>query len=140
MPPMLDWNTIIASLLASTAFSSVITGIIAPSINWGIEKKKQTRSDRKEKIHKWQQMVQRVILELDNIQRGESPPITGMRSPAAYLLDRELDFSSLKPLLPKSAIGEIYVGMTFIAGPTIDSKLVRLIDEIARIEKEWGLV
>ena len=85
-------------------------------------------------------MVQRVILELDNIQRGESPPITGMRSPAAYLLDRELDFSSLKPLLPKSAIGEIYVGMTFIAGPTIDSKLVRLIDEIARIEKEWGLV
>jgi hypothetical protein len=137
---MLDWNTIIASLLASTAFSSVVTGIIAPSINWGIEKKKQTRSDRKEKIHKWQQMVQRVILELDNIQRGESPPITGMRSPAAYLLDRELDFSSLKPLLPKSAIGEIYVGMTFIAGPTIDSKLVRLIDEIARIEKEWGLV
>jgi hypothetical protein len=57
----------------------------------------------------------------------------------AWLLERELDFLSLKPLLTKSVVGEIYAGMTFIAGPTIDSKLVRLIDEIARIEKEWGL-
>jgi hypothetical protein len=137
---MPDWTTVVTAVLASTVLSSVITGVIAPSINWGIERKKQTRSDRKEKIQKWQEMVQRVILELDKIQREESPPITGVRSPAAYLLDRELDFSSLKPLLPKSAVGEIYAGMTFIAGPTIDSKLVRLIDEIAKIEKEWGLV
>jgi hypothetical protein len=137
---MPDWTTVITVVLASTVLSSVITGVIAPSINWGIEKKKQTRSDRKEKIHKWQQMAQRVILELDKIQRGEAPTITGVRSQAAYFLERELDFSSLKPLLPKSAISEIYVGLTFIAGPTIDSKLVRLIDEIARIEKEWGLV
>jgi hypothetical protein len=56
-----------------------------------------------------------------------------------YLLEREDDFSSLKPLLSRAVVGEVYAGMTFIAGPTIDSKLVRLIDEIARIEKEWGL-
>ena len=139
MALMLDWTTVITSVLASTALSSVVTGIIAPSINWGIEKRRLTRTYRESQIKKWRQMVQKVILDLDKIQRGESPPITGVRSPAAYLLDRELDFSSLKPLLPQSAVGEIYAGMTVIAGSTIDSKLVRLIDEIAKIEEKWGL-
>jgi hypothetical protein len=88
---------------------------------------------------KWREMVQRVILEMDKIQQGERSPITVVRSPVAWLLERESDFSSLEPLLTKAAVGGIYAGTTFVAGPTIDSKLVLLRDEIARIEKEWGL-
>jgi len=97
------------------------------------------QQDRRAQIDKWREMVREVALKLDEIQRGESPPITGVRSPVAYLLERHPDFSSLRSLLPKIALAEIHVGMTFIAGPTIDSKLIRLYDEIDDIEKEWGL-
>jgi len=97
------------------------------------------QQDRQAKIEKWRQMVQNVILELDKIKRGESPPLAGIRSPVAHLLDREKDFSSLKPLLSPSVRGEIYVGMTAIVGATIDSALVLLLDEIAMIEEKWGL-
>jgi hypothetical protein len=97
------------------------------------------QQDRRAKIEKWRQMVQNVVLELDKIKRGESPPLAGIRSPVAHLLDREKDFSSLKPLLSPSVRGEIYVGMTVIVGATIDSALVLLLDEIAMIEEKWGL-
>jgi hypothetical protein len=75
---------------------------------------------------KWREMVQRVILEMDKIQQGERSPITVVRSPVAWLLERESDFSSLEPLLTRAAVGGIDAGTTFIAGPTIDSKLVLL--------------
>ena len=133
-------NVVIALIgLASGTIGGAIGSLAAPLVNWKIEQKKLTRSYREGLIQKWRQMVHEITLKLDEIQRGESPPITGVRSSVAYLLDRHADFASLKPLLSPSAVGEIYVGMTIIAGPTIDSKLVRLIDEIASIEKEWGL-
>jgi hypothetical protein len=133
-------NVIVALIgLMSGAIGGAIGSIIAPLVNWKIEQKRQTRAYREAQIQKWRQMVQQVILELDKIKREESPPITGVRSPAAYLLDRHADFSGLKPLLPQSAVADLYVGMTIIAGPTIDSKLVRLLDEIAKIEEKWGL-
>jgi len=136
---MLDWTTAVASVLASTVLSSIVTGIIAPRVDWGIEKKKLTRAYQETHIQKWRQMVHEVALRLDEIQSGESPPITGVRSPVAYLLDRHPDFPSLKPRLLPSVKAEIYGGMTIIAGATIDSRLIPLIDEIARIENEWGL-
>jgi hypothetical protein len=130
-------ENVVIALIGLT--SGAIGSLAAPLVNWKIDQKRQTRTYREAQIQKWRQMAQTVILKLDKIQRGECPPITGVRSPVAYLLERENDFSSLKPLLPPSVVGEIYAGMTFITGPTIDSKLVRLIDEIGKIEEKWGL-
>ena len=129
-------NVVIA--LISLA-SGTIRSLAAPLVNWKIEQKRLTRPYREGLIQKWRQMAHEVIIELDKIQRGEAPPITGVRSPAAFLLDRHRDFPSLKPLLPPPAIAQIYVGMTIVMRSTIDSKLVRLIDEIGKIEEKWGL-
>jgi hypothetical protein len=104
MASMLDWTAVLTSVLVSTALSSVVTGIIAPSINWGIEKKRLTRTDRKEKIHKRRKMVQDVALAVNKIERGDAPPITDVRSLVAYFLEKELDFYSLKPVLSQISI------------------------------------
>jgi hypothetical protein len=136
---MFDWNTVIASVLASTVLSSVVTGIIAPSINWGIEKKRLKRSDRKEKIQKWRQMVHDVALEVNKIERGEIPRPSNVRSAEAYFLEQHPNFSSLMSVLPESAGYEIFGSMTFHAGRTRPHALIYLDSEIGKIEEKWGL-
>ena len=136
---MLDWNTVIASVLASTALSSVVTGIIAPSINWGIEKKRLTRSDRKEKIQKWRQMVHDVALQVNKIETGEIPRPSNVRSVEAFLLDQHQDFPSLMSVLPESAGYEIFGSLTVHAGRSRPHALIYLDREIGKLEDKWGL-
>jgi hypothetical protein len=105
---MPDWTTVITSVLASSVLSSVLTTIIAPSINWGIEKKKQTLADRKEKIQKWRQMVTEITLKVQAIQQGQSPSIPNVRSQAGFLIDNHTDFLSLQPHLKGPRKGGIF--------------------------------
>ena len=42
---------------ASAILGGFITGIIAPHINWGIEKRKQKLAHRRELIAKWREMI-----------------------------------------------------------------------------------
>ena len=88
---MPDWTTLITSVLASSVLSSVLTTIIAPSINWGIEKKKQTLADRKEKIQKWRQMVTEITIKAQEIQQGKLPAIPNVRSQAGSLIEHHQD-------------------------------------------------
>jgi hypothetical protein len=84
-------------------------------------------------------MVTEITLKLDEIQRGDSPQIPNVMSQAGFLIERHPDFLSLQPLLQGPARGEVYRSMTVHAGRTLPGELVCLINEIARIEKEWGL-
>src|SRR5882724_7711755 len=133
---MPDWTTVITSVLASSVLSSVVTAIVAPSINWGIEKKKLTRTYRESQIRKWREMISQIISQLDNVEQRTPGNI---EVPTPLLLERHPDFYSLKPLLSQTANAEIYRTRTVNLGSTIPSALYGLIDEIARIEKEWGL-
>jgi hypothetical protein len=136
---MIDWTTVITSVLASTALSSVVTGIIAPSINWGIEKKRLTRAYREAQIQKWRQMVHDVALKVNKIEQGEDARPANVRSPEAFLLEMHRDFPSLMPLLPESAQYEIFGSMTVHAGRTRPHALIYLDREIGKIEEKWGL-
>jgi hypothetical protein len=137
-------NVIIALIgVASTTFVAVIGGavgsLLGPLVNWKIEQKRQTRSYREGLIKKWRQMIHDVTLKLAEIERGEVPRPAHVRSPVAFLLEQHPDFTSLKPLLPQSALYEIFGAMTVHVGRTLPHTLIYLIDEIGKIEEKSGL-
>jgi hypothetical protein len=133
-------NVIVALIgFASGAVVGAIGSIIAPLVTWHIEKKRLTRSERKEKIQKWRQMVHDVALQVNKIETGEIPRPSNVRSVEAFLLDQHQDFPSLMSVLPESAGYEIFGSMTFHAGRTRPHALIYLDSEISKIEDKWGL-
>jgi hypothetical protein len=133
-------NVIVALIgLTSGAVGGAIGSIIAPLVNWRIEQQKQTRTDHKEKIQKWRQMVHEITLKLQAIQRGEFPAIPNVRSQAGFLIEMHPDFLSLQPLLQGPARGRAFGSMTFHAGRTTPDELICLAAEIDKIEEKWGL-
>ena len=56
------------------------------------------------------------------------------------LLERQESFYSLKPHLSRKVIAELHRARTFIVGSTIEAGCSYMLDEIAEIEKKWGLV
>ena len=90
----------------------------------------------------------------DTAQPSQSPPILDPFSWEPVLsvgenqqswgevsrhLETHPDFPSLKPHLSQDMVAQIYRPTQVIVGTTIPSTLSLLYDEIARIEKEWGL-
>jgi hypothetical protein len=133
-------NVVIALIgLASGAIGGAIGGLIAPLVNWRIEKRRQKILYQQTLVQKWRCMVHEVTLKLDEIERGESSRPAHVRSPEAFFLERHPDFSSLRPLLPPSALYEIFGSMTIHAGRTLPHALIYLTDEIGKIEEKWGL-
>ena len=109
--------------------SGAVASLIAPWIHWGIEKRRQQLAYRRELISGWRKMIQRVT----RTQTSETMSL-------AYLLERYDEFYSLRPHLSQTVIVEIYSGRTHVAGATIPAGLVYALEDIGRIEKEWGLV
>ena len=55
------------------------------------------------------------------------------------ILERDMQFYSLRPYLSKKVIGELARPHTSIAGSTIPSSLKYILDEIDELENKWGL-
>lgn len=81
---------------------------------------------RRELIGRWRKMVADVASTADG-------------SNTAFALERHEAFYSLKPHLSQETIREIYSGTTWLVGATIPAALPRIQDEIARLEKKWGV-
>lgn len=109
--------------------AGAITSLFAPWNKWFIENKKAKQAYRKEKIIQWRKMVH----EVSNAQDNSDKPIS-------YLLERHEAYYSLRPHLTHNTIMEIARTRTFISGSTIDASLAFIVDEIARLEKEWDLM
>jgi hypothetical protein len=77
-------------------------------------------------------MVHEVILSVGENQQNWGKEVR-------RLLETHPEFPSLKPYLSQDMIAQIYRPTHFIMGCTIPSNLSLLLDEIAKIEKEWGL-
>ncbi len=91
--------------------------------------KEQKNEYRRIHISEWRRMVQ----EISNAHNGSDKPVS-------YLLERYEAYYSLKPRLSQKTISEIAHNRTVIVGSTIDAALELIIQEIGRIEKEWGLI
>jgi hypothetical protein len=106
-----------------------ILTLLLPWNKWFIENKKIKQAYRKEKIAQWRKMMHEISNGKDNPNKSVS-----------YLLERHEAYYSLRPHLTHNTIMEIARTRTFISGSTIDASLSFIINEIARLEKEWELI
>ena len=77
----------------------------------------------------WRRLVKEIAEEHDKTN-----------TPISNLLERHESYYSLKPHLAKKTSMEISRVRTFIVGSTIPASLQFIINDIARKEKEWGLI
>jgi hypothetical protein len=123
-------DTVLAAIVGAVA--GIITGSIgslfAPWANWGIEKRKQKLAYQRELVIKWRAMIEEVA------HKNSLPDEDENYAPVDYSIDRHRDFYSLKPHLKKT------LGRDSGEPWSDDGELKILIDEVARIEKEWGLI
>lgn len=95
-------------------------------------------------------LIQVVVTEQKNIQRRadlaawrkmvtEIASINDDEKPVVFYLERHEFFPSLKPHLTKTTLGMIYRNNTMIVGSTIEASLSAIQNDIAALEKQWGL-
>jgi hypothetical protein len=116
-------NAIIAGIIGLIA--GAIGSLIAPWINWGVEKRRKRNERRIELIETW-----RKIISIDNFDR-------------VYLLNNPA-YGPLRDLLKDEVRKEIERPNTHITiildSPTESHDRDLLLREIARIEKLWKLI
>jgi hypothetical protein len=60
--------------------------------------------------------------------------------PIAYALERHECFASLRPHLTRATVGAIYNNRTILVGSTIPYPITKIREDIASLEKQWGLI
>ncbi len=100
-----------------------LSGLLAPWIKWEIEKRRELQKYRREMIKQWRTSIE--TFDFDSGSFGDT---------AVY--------SSLRPHMRGEIIHEFESPLIFIAagsrGKSVNKHL--LLDEVARIEKEWRLL
>jgi hypothetical protein len=122
--------------LLSGIFGSVMATFFAPWVKYKIEEQHEERvkqaeevKQKRELIAKWRVMV---------IEIHEKEEATGQS--AQKLLQVNKDFLALEPYLSSKALQAVYGReTTTVAGSVLQGALLEVKDDIARIEKEWGL-
>lgn len=111
-----------------TGVMGFIAGLFAPWVKWGIEKRRERLRHRRDLVAKWRRMIQTVAgTPID--------PALGV----THLLERHEDYYSLRPHLSTKTLGEIHSPHTW-DGSSIGAELNNTLDDIAEIERKWGLV
>jgi hypothetical protein len=122
----------------------VAVGLFSPWAYWGIEKRKKRLQRRRELVTGWRLELLPMVASSQDM-----PEIWGGPKQAKVLISPS--YASLRPHLSKEAIKKIEdptMGLVLNRGgaPPSESLLAYrfplkiFIDEIARIEREWGLV
>lgn len=109
-------------------FFDKIKSIVAPWVNWDVEKRRERLKSKKERINSWREYV-------DNHFEWESFRDTSV-------------FSEMKPFLSKAILKELDPPDVHNGRPVIhlrspigrDTLKQRLLEEITRIEKQWKLL
>jgi len=109
---------------ASAITGGLITGIIAPHIAWGIEKKKQKLAYKRELITRWRDMLGSIIRacnadpnSADYVSRIEEHP----------------SFISLRPQLSS----DTYQQLNVLSNEECHKLLIK---KVGQIEKRWDLI
>ncbi len=107
--------------------AGAVGSLIAPWVNWGIEKRRERRKRRQELVDSWRQYLE------------NSFEWSAFRNTAV--------FSQMKPHLSAKIINELdpveegektTIHLRSPIGK--DTLIKRLLDEIAAVEKQWGLI
>jgi hypothetical protein len=105
---------------ASAIIGGIITGIIAPHVAWGIEKRRDKIANRRRLVANARTMIAEAAKGKENILES---------------LERREEFHAIKGHLSGNVIGELYRPHTVIVGSTIDAGLSYLADEVTELEK-----
>lgn len=121
-------DTTLTALIAGAVglLSGAIGSLIAPWVNWGIERRRKLFESRSEHIHRWREIL--ADAEFDRSKMLNNP-----------------SYGALRPLLSPEALKDIERPSThlysIIGGPPIDDHdRTTLLHEVARIERAWELV
>ena len=122
-------KVLLAQLIATLSILSIALFVACLSLSGKIREQNNNIEHRRNLIVSWRKMVKEVIKEHDKTNTSIS-----------NLIERHESYYSLRSHLSQKTIGEIARIRTFIAGSTIGSPLEFVLDDIARIEKEWHLI
>jgi hypothetical protein len=113
--------------LTGAIVAALVNAIIAPRINWGIERRREDSKYKKECINAWRKLV----ADLSEYYKIMPDTVPQIKENPIEFLGRSTAFYSLRPLLTPTAMSQLN---------TVSHEHIRdvLIDEIARIEKEWS--
>lgn len=119
---------VVTALMAGVVglVTGAIGSLIAPWINWGIEKRRKQHGNRAKLIETWRDIIAGPRFERDHMIGHPS-------------------YGALKPLLSVKAIEQLHrpesshIVVRGGAGPGYADRSL-LQQEIARIKREWGLV
>ena len=95
------------------------------------KKRKDDIEYKRSLIVKWRNMINEVIKEQDEDDNNIK---------AAVYLERHKDYYALKPHLSEDTFYELCRARSFELGSTISPPLRFILNDIARLEKEWGLI
>jgi hypothetical protein len=121
------WEKVLPLLLAFIA--GALGSIVAPWVNWGIERRREDLKYKRECINAWRQLV----ADLAEHYKVLPNIVPKTREHPLEFLNSSTAFYSLRPLLTPTAVEKLNSSFA-------DAIRSVLIDEIGRIEKEWGLL
>jgi hypothetical protein len=112
----------------SAILGGLITGVLAPHITWGIEKRRMRFKGKIESVHSWREMILgwRFHAERDR--------------PLDLHLELQRGWILLELHLSKSALQEVarYQGRQ-ITYEELDQLVTYLLAEVAKLERKWKL-
>lgn len=148
-------DTVIAAIVG--AIAGIVTGSIgslfAPWANWGIEKRRKRLEYRKDLIKGWRELIAHTTFAYNHRVPEDDSTWT-------EILERDHRFYSLKPHVHSEVLERLGTANDTQASKLMttlnetEAALVKsgfkpqvtigarrnLVDEIARLEKEWGLI
>jgi hypothetical protein len=109
-----------------SAVIGFISGLLVPWVKWEIEKRRRQYDYRKELIAKWKK----------NLEAAEFHSPEGRKA-----FGSSSEYSSLRAHMTKDVIGRFEAPRTIYAGGGRgdDVRKQMLLDEVSRLEKQWGL-
>jgi hypothetical protein len=119
-----DWVPVVAGAVAG-AGTGLITSVVAPWTNWGIEKRREKRAARTQLIADWRAMVARHLADSDRI----------VDDPDYLKLRRHLSPERLR----RVEVTHHVVVTDSTRGISADDKLAAVTEQIDELEREWDV-
>src|SRR5438132_10375429 len=117
------WSILVPSLLG--LLSGAVGSLIAPWVNWGVEKRREKLKYRREVIHRCRERI-------------DSPDFTKQSFRAT------LEFRYLKRFMSKDDIRNIEADTAFLVPQQDENSVLPyrriLHDAVERLEKDWDLI
>jgi len=120
---MADWSAVLAGAV-SGSFAGGLASLVAPWVNWGIEKRRTKLDTRRKLISEWRDAV------------AASSDVRAFRDSPSY--------SAMRPYLLRALIEQIESDTVRIQsggrGAGVNNIKPALFDDISRIERHWELL